>query len=54
MHKLDKEIERLFEVKVSKGNKNSVMMQNNIGELNSKPQLKELLFAQMKEKIRLE
>ena len=45
--KLDKEIERLFEVQIRKRNKNDEMVRNKINDLNEKPALRDLIFKQV-------
>jgi len=42
--KLDKDIERMFEVQMRKRNKNDEMVRNKINELNEKPALRDFLF----------
>jgi hypothetical protein len=42
--KLDKEIERLFEIQIRKNNKNNEMIRNKINSLNDKPSLRNYLF----------
>ena len=42
--KLDKEIERLFEIQLRKNNKNNEMIRNKISSLNDKPSLRNFLF----------
>ena len=42
--KLDKEIERLFEIQLRKNNKNNEMIRNKISSLNDKPSLRNYLF----------
>ena len=45
--KLDKEIERLFEIQLRKNNKNNEMIRNKINSLNDKPSLRNFLFKQV-------
>ena len=45
--KLDKDIERMFEVQMRKRNKNDEMVRNKINELNEKPALRDFLFKQV-------
>lgn len=45
--KLDKEIERLFEIQLRKNNKNNEMIRNKISSLNDKPSLRNYLFKQI-------
>ena len=45
--KLDKDIERLFEVSMKKRNKNDEMVRNKINDLNEKPALRDLIFKQV-------
>lgn len=42
--KLDKEIERIFEIQLRKNNKNNEMIRNKINTLNDKPSLRNYLF----------
>ena len=45
--KIDKEIERLFEIQLRKNNKNNEMIRNKINSLNDKPSLRNFLFKQV-------
>ena len=45
--KLDKEIQRLFEVQMRKRNKNDEMIRNKINDLNEKPSLRNYLFKKV-------
>ena len=45
--KMDKDIERLFEIQMKKNSKNSEMIRNKISDLNEKPSLRNYLFKKV-------
>ena len=47
---MDKDIERLFDLSMTKRNKNDEMVRNKINDLNEKPALRDFIFKDVSEK----